>query len=270
MTQAGRVVISNHTEFDWKRTYCVSYQLAHWDFPKLIPKNSSIDCLVQWSRSPFRKAGSRAGCVYQFVGSSGAFFLGASSEDGLMNVYVEYEHLFNLGSRRIDLGWYRNGIMPFFIAGTSNSYVSTETLNLSPPSSRESSRRSSQELPPDVSSSSSPELLLSPNKLSKVLQKVFQTHACLSEPTKKFLTKELPSKSSDKNVAEKGATENAIENRETEKSATEKNATEKKVTKNKAESKQKDDFAFETFTAVFAVLILILFTFVWLNQHRLI
>lgn len=188
-----------------------------------------------------------------------------------MNVYVEYEHLFNLGSRRIDLGWYRNGIMPFFIAGTSNSYVSTETLNLSPPSSRESSRRSSQELPPDVSSSSSPELLLSPNKLSKVLQKVFQTHACLSEPTKKFLTKELPSKSSDKNVAEKGATENAIENRETEKSASEKNATEKKVTKNKAESKQKDDFAFETFTAVFAVLILIFFTFVWLNQqHRLI
>lgn len=240
-SQAGRVVISNHTEFDWKRTYCVSYQLSHWNFPELIPKNTSIDCWVQWSKSPFRKAQSRAGCVYQFVGTNrGSFFLGASSEDGL-NLYVEYEQLFNLGTRRIDLGWYRNGIMPFFIAGTSNNYVSTETLNLSPPSSRESSRRSSQELPPDV-----PPGTPSSRELSDVLRDELRAkpHACLSEPTK-WPAKHL-NKSSDKNATE---------------------------SKDEEKNESENDFEFETFSAIFAVLILIFIisVFVLINQqHRLI
>lgn len=238
MRQSGRVVISNHTEYDWKRTYCVSYELRYWNFPEIIPKNTSIDCWVEWGWSPFRTPkNSRAGCVYQFVGTNrGSFFLGASSEDGL-NLFVEYEQLFNLGTKRIDLGWYRNGIMPFFIAGTSNNYISTETLT--PPSSAESSRRSSREELHDNLQSHTGQAL---EKSPPVKNLINQLSSNLINSLVKDLAKSSDIVLSDKMVIEK-------------------------------RDELKNNFEFETFSAVFAVLILVFtFTvFVLINQqHRLI
>lgn len=127
MSHSGKVLISNGTDFDWERTYCFSNAMNKWEFPEIIPKNSTVYCEVEFRTSPFKKLkNNRGGVVYEFQNVKGNFFVGASSENGF-NLFVEYDKFSNLGSNRIDLGWYPN--MPFFIYGKENDYSSTKSLN---------------------------------------------------------------------------------------------------------------------------------------------
>lgn len=132
MAQNGRIVISNRTDYDWIRTYCFSHQINHWSFPKIIHKGESVNCFVEWSKNRFKKnyENCKGGTVYEFSGAKSSFFIGATAENGL-NIFVEYDNLANLGTAHIDLGWYNNGTMPFFIYGNhNNGYTATKSLDL--------------------------------------------------------------------------------------------------------------------------------------------
>lgn len=119
MPQKAIIFLENRTKFTWTKTFQDQRQMRQWDFPESIAadETASIEVSFSW--------GSSLLCCFNGHKASVSYRIGEKNSKAHFSLHAEYTNISvvlrgcdGLDDQNIDLGWIKDGLMPFTIASS--------------------------------------------------------------------------------------------------------------------------------------------------------
>lgn len=126
----GWITLINSTPYEWRLTYAHQYQMQ-WKTATMVRPGTTKEFYYEFGRN----SDDGAEATYQIVGHpTGASFTVQARGSGQRRIQVQYhDHLASLNNPEnslIDLGWERDGAVPFILAGDG---IDTPFISSNPP-----------------------------------------------------------------------------------------------------------------------------------------
>gem|GEM_PF-1316729 len=125
--QGGYITLVNGTPYNWRSSGLLERQMNSWSFPEVITAGSTATQYVEWADSTPVKNDYGA-VTFSLEGTGLTFQLEATAASGTFDLRVTLTNFSTLGNPQgslIDLGWNRNGSVPFILAGETGSFTSS-------------------------------------------------------------------------------------------------------------------------------------------------
>jgi|GEM_PF-1050505 len=126
MKRRGKLMLINHTVYDWIKTRQKNYKMVRWHFPDIIPANCAVEVVIEWDKEQTNHALKKDGIInYVLFGSRDrSFQIQASSRDEY-DIQINFLNLmtkkFPLGSV-VDLAWENSDRVRFRLWGKADEF----------------------------------------------------------------------------------------------------------------------------------------------------
>lgn len=131
MRKRGKLILINHTIYDWINTYQKNYHTAAWQFPEIIPANSMVDVEIEWQKTSGKRLHNDRRANYVLFGSRDRSFQIRAFSGDAYDVQIYFSNLMTkqlpMGST-INLAWQEDTGLQFKLSGKADEFYN-ETKN---------------------------------------------------------------------------------------------------------------------------------------------